>query len=161
MSLLNTPPLDPAAEARAARRARMLKWAGIVLVVLIVTAPPLLWVFWNYAEERAVDKFLSAIEREDYKSAFAIWTADSEWDQHVGRYKEYTFGQFQLDWGPGGEWGKITKHKIEGSITPRSKLTKATGVVVAARINGRDDPACLWVESKTRMISFSPIPCRF
>ncbi|MBI2681875.1 MAG: hypothetical protein HYX26_01410 [Acidobacteriales bacterium] len=161
MSLLNTPPLDPIAEQRAARRARILKWVGIAVVVLIVTAPPLLWFYWNWPEERVVDKFLSAVEREDYKTAFALWNADPEWEQHVERYKEYTFGQFQLDWGPGGEWGKITQHKIEGSVTPRSKLTKATGVVVAARINGRGDPACLWVESRTKVISFSPIPCRF
>jgi hypothetical protein len=161
MSLLNTPPLDPAAEARAARRDRMFRWAGIAVVVLVLVGPPLAYYFWNFAEERAVDRLLTAIEREDYKTAFAIWNADPEWEQHVERYKEYTFGQFQLDWGPGGEWGKITQHTIEGSVTPRSKLTRATGVVVAARINGRGEPACLWVERKTLLISFSPIPCRF
>jgi len=155
MTIFQAKQLDPKAEARK----RVLKRAAIIVVVLAVIAAPLLWSFRNWPEEHAVDKFLSALEKKDYKQAFAIWNADPDWDQHADRYKEYPFGQFQLDWGPSGDYGEIKSHKIYGAATPRSKVTNVTGVVVAAQINGRAEPACLWVEKKTHTISFSHLPC--
>lgn len=155
MGLLDSPPLDPGSERRRAR----LRYGALGLVALLILSLPLLFLFRNFREERAVDKFLSAVERKDFRDAFAVWNADPAWEQHTAKYKDYPFGQFQLDWGPSGEYGEIKSHKVEGSVTPRSKLTDATGVVVAVRINGRAEPACLWVERKTRAISFSPLPC--
>jgi hypothetical protein len=155
MTLFEAKPLDPKLEARKL----VAKRVAIVLVVLAIILAPVLWYFRNWPEEHVVDKFLTALENKDYNQAFALWNADPEWERHVERYKEYPFGQFQLDWGPSGDYGEIKSHKIFGSADPRSKVTNVSGVVVAAQINGRAEPACLWVEKKTHTISFSHLPC--
>jgi hypothetical protein len=156
VTLFEAKQLDPKVEARK----RMAKRIAMILLAVAIIAAPLLWHFRHWPEEHAVDKFLTAIESKDYKQAFAIWTADSEWEQHADRYTNYTFGQFQVDWGPMGDYGEIKSHKIFGSAEPRSKVSNVSGVVVAAQINGRAEPACLWVEKKTKTISFSHLPCK-
>jgi hypothetical protein len=155
MTIFQAKQLDPKMEARK----RMFKRAAIVIIVLGIIAAPLLYSFRNWPEEHAVDKFLSTLEKKDYQQAFAIWNADPDWQQHAERYQNYPFGQFQLDWGPTGDYGEIKSHKIYGAATPHSKIANVTGVVVAAQINGRAEPACLWVEKKTHAISFSHLPC--
>ena len=155
MTLFQAKPLDPKVEARK----RTLKRAGIALIVLIIIGIPVGWHFRYWPEEHAVDKFLTAIEKKDYKQAFALWNADPDWEQHVARYENYPFGQFQLDWGPGGDYGDIKSHDVRGAATPRSKVSSVSGVVVAVTINGRAEPACLWVEKNSKVISFSPLPC--
>lgn len=158
-SLFDAPPPDPRAEARRKRGMRMaVLVAGIAFIVGI-------FLYWNrfWPEERVVDKLFAAIEQKDFEKAYAIWRADPDWQQHTDRYKEYTFGQFQLDWGPSGEYGFITKHDIRGSVAPKSNNTETSGVVVAVRINGLADAnklACLWVETKDKTINFSPLDCR-
>lgn len=155
MTIFEARQIDPRAEARKQLARRV---AVGVLVAAIVLAP-VLWYFRYWPEERVVDQFLTALEQKDYKKAYAIWNADPEWEKNVSRYEEYPFGQFQLDWGPTGDYGEIKSHKIYGAAAPRSKVTAVTGVVVAAQINGRAEPACLWVEKKTKQISFSHLPC--
>ena len=155
MTLFEAKPIDP----RAERRAQLLKRAAIIVIVVAIILAPVLYYFRYWPEEHTVDKFLTAIEKKDFKNAFALWNADPEWEQHADRYSNYTFGQFQLDWGPSGDYGEIKSHKIYGSAAPRSKIANVTGVVVAAQINDRAEPACLWVEKKSRTISFSHLPC--
>jgi hypothetical protein len=155
MTIFEAPQIDPRREARI----RLLKRLVLVLVIAAIILAPVLWNFRYWPETHAVDKFLTAIENKDYKQAFAIWNADPNWEQHADRYSDYTFGQFQLDWGPGGDYGDIKTHKIYGAVAPQSKITAVSGVVVAAQINGRAQPACLWVEKKSHTISFSHLPC--
>jgi hypothetical protein len=155
MTIFEAKPIDPKAE----RRKEIAKKVAIATFVIVIVLVPLLWHFQYWPEEHAVDKFLTAIEKKDYQDAFAIWNADPDWRQHADRYNNYTFGQFQLDWGPSGDYGEIKTHKIYGSVAPRSKIAAVTGVVVAAQINGRAEPACLWVEKKSMTISFSHLPC--
>jgi hypothetical protein len=157
VSLLEAQPVDPRAESR--RRFMRNVLGG--LLVSAVLAAPLLWFYRNYPEERAVDRLFTAIEQKDYRKAFAVWTADPEWEQHAARYEDYPFGQFQLDWGPSGDWGEIKTHQVEGSVEPRSKTGTVSGVVVVTRVNNRGEPSCLWVEKKSKQISFSPLPCAF
>lgn len=155
MTIFEAPQIDPRREARI----QLLKRLVVILVIAAVILAPVLWYFRYWPETHAVDKFLTAIERKDYKQAFAVWNADPNWEQHADRYSNYTFGQFQLDWGPSGDWGEIKSHMIYGAVAPQSKVTTVSGVVVAAQINGRAQPACLWVEKKTHTISFSHLPC--
>src|SRR4051794_17605331 len=98
MSLLDAKPEDPGIERRRTLIGRII----VILVVLAILAPPLAWWFRYWPEEHRVDKFLTAVEAKDYKTAFALWTADPLWEQHPEKYSTYTFGQFQLDWGPSG-----------------------------------------------------------
>jgi hypothetical protein len=149
MSLLDAPPYDP---RRDRRRAALI----ISLIVVILVGAFCAWYFHNWPEEHAVDKFLTAIEHKDYDQAFAIWNADPNWKQHTDRYKNYTFGQFQLDWGPSGDYGAITHHKVRGSAPSGQN----TAVIVAVNINDRADPIPLIVNRKTKEIGFSPVGVR-
>jgi hypothetical protein len=153
MTLFEARPPD----LRKERLRQQLVWGGIILIAVLAV---LGFVFRHWRVEHTVDNFLTKIEQKDYNAAYAIWNADPDWEKHPERYQDYTFGQFQLDWGPTGDFGNITSHKVEGSVEPRSS-GKVTGVVVAARINNRAEPACLWVDKQTRAISFSPIDCTF
>ena len=155
MTLFEAKQIDP----RAERRNQLVKRGAIIIIVIAIILAPVLWYYRYWPEEHVVDKFLTAIEKKDYQTAFAIWNADPAWQQHADRYSNYTFAQFQLDWGPSGDYGEIKSHKIYGSAAPRSKISEVTGVVVAAQINHRAEPACLWVEKKSKTISFSHLPC--
>lgn len=130
--------------------------AAIVIVLLGLFGA---WWFRNYPEERVVNRFFDAIERKDYESAYSIWHNDPQWKSNLGKYKDYPYGQFELDWGPSGEYGAITSHKIEGSASPRSS-GPVTGVVVVVTVNDRAEPACLWVEKEKKTIGYSPVACQ-
>ncbi len=145
-TLFQAPPYDPRRDRR-----RNLILGGLVVAILIVAALAFLLRNWPY--ERVVDRFFTAIEHNDLESAYAIWMADPDWKQHPAKYSQYTFGQFQLDWGPSGEWGKISKHHIVGSARPPKG---GSGVVVVVRLNGRAEEARLWVEKKDKSLTFSP-----
>ena len=158
-SLFEAKPPDPQEEARARKRLRF----GIIALAVVFILAAFAW--WNrfWPEERVVDKFFAAIEKKDFDTAYGIWRADPQWHQHVDKYKEYPFGQFQLDWGPTGEYGYINKHEIVGAVAPLSNNTETSGVVVAIRLNGVVDPdktVCLWVEKSSKTINFSPRDCR-
>jgi hypothetical protein len=147
----------PADERKEKFRERLL-WS---VVVLVLVGGALTFIFRHWPQERVVNRFFEQIEKEDYKAAFATWNADPDWEQHPDRYKNYTFGQFQLDWGPTGEFGKITTHKVEGSVEPKSG-GRVSGIVVAVRVNNRTaKPACIWVDNKTKALSYSPVECAF
>lgn len=148
---------QPANEKQEKLRERLL-WS---VIILLIVGAVLAFVFRHWPHERVVNRFFAQVEAGDYRSAYATWNADPEWEQHLDRYKNYTFGQFQLDWGPTGEFGKVTKHKIEGSVEPKSGGT-VTGIVVAVRVNDRTaKPACIWVDKATKALSYSPVECAF
>ena len=156
MTLFEAQEPDPRDEAKIKRRTR----AIIVLVVVVIVGLGTAYHFRHWREERAVDEFFNQVELKHYEDAYALWQADPQWKEHTDRYKQYPFGQFQLDWGPSGDYGPITSHKVEGSIEPKNKNGPVSGVVVKVTVNNRVQPACLWVEKKTRVISFSPRECQ-
>ena len=131
------------------KRRRMYVIAGLVLIAF---AAFLVYHCWDWREERAVNKFLTAIEHKDYEKAYAIWNADPNWKEHSQKYAGYNFGTFELDWGPTGEYGEIRSHRIRNALTPK----KSSGVVVIVMINDRKAPLALWVEKKDRSITFLP-----
>src|SRR3954467_13752868 len=145
MTLFEAKEYDP----RIEKQRRVYAVAALVLIAL---AALLVYHFWDWREERAVNKFLTAIEHKDYEKAYAIWTADPNWKQHVQKYAGYNFGTFELDWGPPGEYGEIRSHRIRNALTPKN----SSGVVVIAMINDRKTPLALWVEKNDRSITFLP-----
>jgi hypothetical protein len=148
---------QPANERQEKLRERLL-WS---VIILLVVGGALTFLLRHWPHERVVNRFFAQIEQNDFRGAFGTWNADPDWEQHPDRYKNYTFGQFQLDWGPSGEFGKITTHKVEGAVEPRSS-GRVTGIVVAVRVNNRTaKPACIWVDKQTKALSFSPVECKF
>jgi hypothetical protein len=145
-TIFQAPEYDP----RRERRRKQLV-AVAVLVVLLLAA--LAYLYRNWPEERVVDRFFTTLERQDFERAYAIWFNDPGWKQHPERYAKYPFREFYIDWGPGGEWGVIKSHEIEGSASPKGG---ASGVVVLVRINDRAEPARIWVEKSDKTLTFSP-----
>ena len=145
MTLFEAKEFDPTVE----QRRRIYAIAGVVLLIILGF---LVYHFWNWREEHAVSRFLTAIEHKNYEKAYAIWNADPDWKQHPQKYAGYNFGTFELDWGPTGEYGEIRSHKIRTSLTPKN----SSGVVVISMINDRKVPLALWVETKDRSITFLP-----
>lgn len=145
MTLFEAKEYDPSIE----KQRRLYAIAGLVLLIILGF---LVYHFWNWREEHAVSRFLTAIEHKDYEKAYSIWNADPNWKQHTQKYAGYNFGTFELDWGPTGEYGEIRSHSIRTSLTPKN----SSGVVVISMINDRKVPLALWVETKDRSITFLP-----
>lgn len=143
MSLLNAPEYD---EKRAKRRTALLVTLLTVAIVLAGAA----WFLRNYTYEHTVDRFFIKLEQKDYEGAFAIFTADPEWKSHPEKYRMYPFGQFSLDWGPSGDWGPITRHHVDCAARA------GTGVIVRVTVNGRPEPAYIWVEKKDKTLGVAP-----
>ena len=146
MTLLNPPVYDP----RRTRRKQELLAAGVLSLILLGL---LSYRFWNWREERAVDRFFTQLEQQDYEGAYTLWLADPEWRQHPQKYERYPYADFYRDWGPGGQWGLIRSHKIEAAVRPPHG---GTGVIVAVTVNGRAEKAFVWVEKSDLSLSFSP-----
>ncbi len=145
MSLLDAPEYDAARE----RRKKLLALGAVLLVTALAAAG---YRLRHWPEERVVDRFFSALQAQDYETAYAIWLADPEWKQHRERYKDYSYGDFYSDWGPGGEWGLVRSHRIEDSHSPPN----STGVIVEVVVNERAQKARVWVEKESKTLTFPP-----
>jgi hypothetical protein len=150
MGLMDAQEYDP---RPAQRRWRLIVIAAVAVVVLFGT-----WYFFRYwPEEHVMNKFFQAIEQKDFETAYAMWQADPAWKQHQEKYPDYTFNQFHQDWGPQGEYGVITSHQIDCTTElPAKDFQTASGVIVVVKINNRAETKPLWVEKKSKSITFSP-----
>ena len=146
MTLFQAPEYNP-------RRDQRRKQIIIIAVLFVLLLAYLGWTFRNWREERVVDHFFQAIEHKDYETAYAIWMADPNWKQHPEKFKNYPFGAFELDWGPTGEYGTITHHRIAKTFTPKGG---GSGVIVVAFLNDRRQPVALWVEKNDHSMTYSP-----
>jgi len=144
-TLFQAPQYDP---AREQRRKRVM----VVVIVAAVLAVVILIRFRNWPYEHVVHNFFQALQQQDYEKAYGIWMHDPEWKQHPERHKNYPFGEFHTDWGPGGEWGLIREFQIDGAVRPKN----GSGVVVQVTVNHRADKARIWVEKKDKTLTFSP-----
>ncbi|MFY9561136.1 MAG: hypothetical protein WAQ52_12955 [Terriglobales bacterium] len=143
MTLLDAQQYDPAKEKR-----RKIKIALAVLAVLILAG--LAWMYRNWPEEHAVDRFFAALQKQDYEGAYGIYFHDPEWRQHVQKYSQYTYADFYRDWGPGGEWGLVKSHRIYVSAATKG------GVVVEVVVNERADRARIFVEKSDKTLTVYP-----
>ena len=146
MTLFEAPQYDP---RRERRRKQIIGIAVLCFLILAYVG----YHFRYWREERTINHFFQAIEQKDYENAYAIWNADPDWKQHLEKYKNYPFGAFELDWGPTGEYGAITRHRIATIIPPKGG---GSGVTVVTFLNDRRQPLALWVEKKDQSISYPP-----
>lgn len=152
MALLDAKEYDP---RPAQRRNRLI----IISVVLLIVATAVWWFTRYWPEERVVNKFFEAIEHKDFETAYGIYNADPDWKQHAQKYSQYPLSQFMLDWGPSGDNGTITSHKIDCLKEPDKKgFASPSGVIIAVTINNRTDDTSMWVEKKTKTLTTSPFP---
>src|SRR5438270_219342 len=140
MGLMDAKEYDP---APARRRNRLILMAFLLAILVLILA------FWfrYWPEKHTIDRFFGAIEAKDFEQAYALYEGDSQWKQHPDKYKDYSFNQFRLDWGPSGEYGAITSHHVDCATEPPKKgFQSPSGVIVVVTINGRQEPKSMWVE---------------
>jgi|SRR5579883_1083282 hypothetical protein len=147
MTLLDAKEYD---EAGARKRKKLI--VSIVGTILVIGA--LAYAFRYWPEERLVDKFFAALEKQQYETAYGIYMADPEWRQHPQKYSLYPYSDFYRDWGPGGEWGLVKSYKIYATgECPHG----GSGVIVEVIVNERAEHAQIYVQKKEK--TFSPSPC--
>jgi hypothetical protein len=147
MTLLDAQPYNPA-------KARKRKIKITITVVVIVFLAGLAWMYRNWPEEHAVDKFFAALQNKDYETAYGLYFNDPGWRQHQQKYPQYTYADFYRDWGPGGEWGLIKSHRIYGSVS--TKGSGSGGVVVEVIVNDRSEHARMFVQRSDKNITVYP-----
>ena len=154
MTLFEAQPYDPT----AARKKRNI----VIAIVFVIIVIGLVWWQLRYwPEEHVVDHFFEALQQQNYEQAYAIWMHDPNWKQHPERYSRYSYNDFIKDWGPGGEWGVIKSHRIDGAGVPHgysgSPFAVSSGVVVVVTVNDRvADKAHIWVQKDDKTLGFSP-----
>lgn len=153
MGLMDAQEYDP-------RPAKRRKWLAVILVLTAAVAL-LIWLSCRYwPQKHAVDRFFRAIEAGNVEQAYALYTGDANWQQHPGDHQSYTLEQFRLDWGPTGENGAITSHRVECVTEPPKRSSgPASGVIVVVTINHRAEHRSLWVEKASKSITISPLEC--
>lgn len=146
MTLLDAKAYNPEKERR--RRRIVITTIVVVAVVLFVV-----WWFRYWPQEHLVGKFFNALQKQDYKQAYALWMDDPNWEQHTDRHPKYPFNEFYRDWGPGGEWGLIKSFRVFGASTCPGG---GSGVVVDVVVNDRAEHAQVWVEKSDHTLSYPP-----
>jgi hypothetical protein len=159
MTLLDAPVFD---EMRDRRRRTIAIGGAALLVVLfigwwLIAGRPVDFP-WNWDAHlfgrSAVNRFLTAVEKNDLQTAYGIWMHDKDWQQHPQQYGVYPFNRFQQDWSstsPDNEYGAIQSHRIAAARVYGNVL------LVAILINGRKSDALnLDYDPKTRTLNFSP-----
>jgi hypothetical protein len=151
MALMDAKEYDP----RPAQKRRKIIATAVVAVLAIAVY---LYLTRYDSEKRVINHFFHAIEQKDFDAAYGIYFADPGWKQHPEKYAAYTINQFNLDWGPRGEYGPITSHRVDCALEPPKKdFVSPSGVVVVVTINNRAEPRSMWVEKKSRTITDSPV----
>jgi hypothetical protein len=98
------------------------------------------FIFRNYGEERAVARFLTALERGDYREAYRLWQPSPS----------YSYADFLRDWGEQGDYGRIREFRILNSKSKGSRT-----VVVKVRINNVDPPLEIAVDRESKGLAYS------
>jgi hypothetical protein len=131
MTLLDAQPEKP----RGVLRRYLVLW----ILVLVGSAAILFILFRNYSEERAVSRFMTALEQGQYREAYQLWQPAPS----------YTYEDFLAGWGEKGDYGKVREFEILGS---RSKGSNT--VIVIVRIN-QSRPIEILVDRKTKGLAYS------
>ncbi len=137
MTLMDAPAFD----LRRANRIRNLLIALLVLVVLsilLAVAGFFMghgWAFSNLPAERRVDKFLTAIEKKDFATAYGVYVNDADWQSHPEKHKEYPLDRFTEDWTTFSPVGPILSHHVDKSVTDGSGAFGTT-ILVGSTVNG-------------------------
>ncbi len=111
---------------------------GVAAAIVIGVSAYLLW---DYPEEHAVDRFMEALERGDYRVAYQLWQPSAS----------YSYDDFMKDWGPQGDYGKIKSYDVLEASSATSKT-----VMILVMINNETPALKLLVDRKTKGLAYSP-----
>jgi hypothetical protein len=151
MTLLDAKSYNPEKERK--RRIRIISSVALVLVVALVV-----WFNRFWPEKHVAEKFFSALQKQDFATAYGVYYNDPNWKQHPQNHSQYPFNEFWQDWGPGGQWGLIKSYKEYGTSTCPGG---GSGVVVDLVVNDRAQHAQVYVDKHDKTISTPPCDLEF
>jgi len=122
------------------RREKILKRAAIALVALLVVGGALLFVFYNWREERQAKRFFDLLQHRDFAAAYRLWGCTEQ-----KPCRDYSLADFMKDWGSVSE-GKVTRSRSCGS-----------GVILTVDVRGKGEEK-LWVQRGDLTLGYSPYP---
>jgi hypothetical protein len=128
------------------RRERTIKRVVIAVVIAVVVGLSAFFFFRNRSEEAVMDRFLTTLRDKNYQQGYAMWGCTP---QTPCRY--YSPERYVEDWGAAGPYKNPADIKIEHVDACD------TGVVFDLSYPGADEQG-LWVERKTKILSFAPWP---
>jgi hypothetical protein len=131
MTLLDAQPEKP----KGVLRRYLVLW----ILLAVGTATILFILLRNYSEERAVGRFLTALQQQQYREAYQLWQPGPS----------YTFEDFMAGWGEKGDYGRIREFEILGSRSKGSNI-----VIVVVRINKGQTTEIL-VDRRTKGLAYS------
>ena len=129
-------------EQRERKRKRVV--AG--LLIAVVAGVGLFLFLRNYSEERAARRFLDTLRARDYQSGYRMWGCSQQTP-----CRDYSFDRFLADWGSSGTYGDASKLSY-GDVD-----ACGGGVVLTIQYAGAQ-PAGLYVDRSTKVLSFAPWP---
>jgi hypothetical protein len=127
-------------EAKPEKPKGLLRRYLVLWILLVVGTGSILFILLrNYSEERAVTRFLTALQQGQYREAYQLWQPGPS----------YTYEDFLSGWGEKGDYGRIREFKILGARSEGSKT-----VVVIVSINNTP-PIEIAVDRKTKGLAYS------
>ena len=133
-------------EEQKAKRAKLVKLGILLLLVLVMVAAFGYVFFKNHSEEQRVKEFLEDLRKQDFQAAYRMWGCTESTP-----CRDYAFPKFMDDWGPKGSHADI------GSAHIGMSQSCGTGVILRVDYKGAE-AVPLWVERRTRVVSFAPWP---
>ncbi len=117
----------------------------LLIIIIVVVTVLIVRQFWDYPEKRAVTRFMTTLEKGDYRRAYQLWQPAPS----------YAFGDFMHGWGPEGDYGKIRSFQIVSAKSFGSSTVK-----IMIRVNHEEPALGLLVDRKTKGIAYAMTYCR-
>src|SRR5436305_15149141 len=95
-------------EAGARLRKKLI--VGIVSTLLLVGL--LVYQFRYWPEQRLVEQFFAALQKQNYETAYALYMVDPTWKQYSQQHSMSPYNEYYCDCGPCGVWGLTKSYNI-------------------------------------------------
>lgn len=128
------------------KRTRIKKRLFLSVVATAVTALVLFLIFHNFTEKRTVRNFIAAVSSGNYQEAYRMWGCTQ-----ATPCRDYSFQKFMEDWGDKGQYANVKAARMT------TVDSCGDGVVTTMQFPNAE-PFGLWVERRTKVLSFSPWP---
>jgi hypothetical protein len=125
------------------RREKIVKIIIFSLIAVIVIGGPLLFIFYDYHQEKQVKEFFHLLEAHNYPAAYALWGCTA-----AKPCSGYPISAFLEDWGP--------QKDVSHARIKRSRSCGSGVILTVDMDNHREET--LWVERNDGTIAFSPFP---
>ncbi|MBI4889919.1 MAG: hypothetical protein HY821_04785 [Acidobacteria bacterium] len=102
------------------------------------------WFIHDFREKRQVSHFLDLVAERKFEDAYRLWGCDPKQP-----CRDYSFQKFLEDWGPKSPYSNTAKAHV------RRTRSCSDGVIQILEF-GPGDEILLYVDRKTRNLSFSP-----